>query len=147
VQQLLPYFKKSCHLTAPDYAKRNTNATVVYNAAAFDNTLNGPLQISWPNWGSPFSTWIEQGFAAIGIPQAADFNSGSLFGYSWVSTTINPSGEVRDSSQTSFLAQAMANTGISVYLRTMAKKILFKNGNVASRVQVQTLGITYTVTL
>jgi choline dehydrogenase len=143
---LLPYFKKSCHLTAPDYTKRNTNATVTYNAAAFDNTLNGPLQISWPNWGSPLNTWIEQGFAAVGIPQAADFNSGSLFGYSWVSTTINPSGEVRDSSQTSFLAQAMANTGISVYLRTMAKKILFKNGNVASGVQVQTLGITYTLT-
>lgn len=143
---LLPYFKKSCHLTAPDYTKRNTNATVVYNAAAFDNSLDGPLQVSWPNLGSPLSTWVEIGMAAVGVLPGADLNSGVLNGSSWASTSIDPSNESRSSSQTSFLTNAMANTGIKVYLHTMAKKIVFKNTNVASGVQVETLGIPYTLT-
>lgn len=143
---LLPYFKKSCNLTAPDYSKRNTNATVTYNAAAFDDSLDGPLHVSWPNWGSPLSTWIEKAMEDAGVAPGVDFNSGTLNGTAWAATTIDPSGESRDSSKTSFFDEAFANTDIKVYLHTLAKKVLFSNTNVASGVQVETLGIPYKLT-
>ncbi|OCL09667.1 GMC oxidoreductase [Glonium stellatum] len=141
---LLTYFKRSCFLTAPDTSKRNANGTVSYDPSSFDNSLAGPLQVSWPNWASPLSSWVVKGFTAIGINAASDVNSGSLNGSSWVSTTINPSDETRDSSQTSFLDAAMATTSIKIYQQTMAKKILFKN-RVAYGVLVTTFGITYTI--
>jgi choline dehydrogenase len=143
---MLPYFKKSCTLTPPNTVKRLANATVIYDASVFDNSLNGPLHISWPNWASPLSTWIEAGLSAIGIKPGNDFNGGSLSGSSWATTTTNPTGETRDSSETSFLTQAMAKTGITVYQSTMAKKILFKNTNVASGVQVEQVGAKWTLT-
>lgn len=49
--RLLPYFKRSSTLTPPNLDKRNApNATVLYDASAFDNSLRGPLQVSWANW-------------------------------------------------------------------------------------------------
>jgi choline dehydrogenase len=61
-------------------------------------------------------------------------------------TTIDPAHETRDSAKSSFLEDAMANTEIKVYLRTMVKKINFKNTNVASGVKVETLRIPYILT-
>ncbi|KAF2497648.1 alcohol oxidase, partial [Lophium mytilinum] len=143
---LLPYFEKSCTLTPPNTTERFANATVTYNANVFDNSLGGPLQISWPNWASPLSSWVELGLIAIGVKPGNDHNSGSLTGSSWIASTINPNGEARDSSETSFLKQAMANTKITVYPLTMAKKILFKNTTVASGVQVEQAGAKWTLT-
>ncbi|KAF2803922.1 alcohol oxidase [Mytilinidion resinicola] len=142
----LPYFEKSCTLTPPNTTKRFANATVTYDANVFDNSLGGPLQISWPNWASPLSSWVEIGLAAIGVKSGNDHNSGSLTGSSWIASTINPNGEARDSSETSFLKQAMANTNITVYSLTMAKKILFKSTNIASGVQVEQAGAKWTLT-
>lgn len=122
------------------------NATVAYNASAFDNSLGGQLQVSWPNLGSPLSTWVSKGLQAIGVEPGSDFNTGTLSGSSWASTTIDPAHETRSSSKTAFLNPALTSTGIKVYAHTMAKKILFKNTNQASGVKVETLGISYTLT-
>ncbi|OCK81714.1 GMC oxidoreductase [Lepidopterella palustris CBS 459.81] len=142
---LLPYFKRSCSLTAPNYSpgKRNINGTVSYNASAFDNSLGGPLHVSWPNWASPLSSWIVQGLAAIGIGPTSDINSGYLNGSSWASTTIDPTAETRDSSETSFLDSVIATTSIKVYQDSMAKKILFKSSTskVANGVLINTSGV------
>ncbi|KAL4911543.1 hypothetical protein BDW74DRAFT_9606 [Aspergillus multicolor] len=140
---VLPYFKKSCTLTAPDMTKRNANASVTYNADAFDNSLNGPLQVSWPNYGSPFSTYVEVGLEEIGILPGQDTNSGYLNGSGWAPSTIDPSSETRSSSKTSFLPQFTLN--FNVYAHTLAKKINF-SGTKAQSVKVETLGISYTLT-
>ena len=88
---------------------------------------------------------MEQGLVAIGIKPGADFNSSSLSGSSWVPTTIRPSRESRDCSESSCLSPTMSKTGIIVYVTTMGKKFLFKNTNVAGGLQVQQVGITWTL--
>lgn len=136
---VLPFFKRSCHVTAADEKKRGSNASVVFNADAFDNSLDGPVQVSWPNYGSPFSTHVEIGLERIGIPPRQDFNSGKLSGSSWASTTISPMDQKRSSSQTSFLKRAMATTSIKVYTHTMARKLIIDPDNsTATGVEVQT---------
>ena len=49
---VLPYFKKSTTLTPHDYSKRDVkNATVFFDPTVFDNSLDGPGQVSWRgNW-------------------------------------------------------------------------------------------------
>lgn len=144
-QSVLPYFKKSCTLTAPDMSKRNANSSVIYNADAFDNSMEGPLQVSWPNYGSPFATYVEAGLEAIGILSGQDLNSGHLNGSSWAPTTIDPKDETRSSSKTSFLNQSLLKLNFNVYAHTLAKKINF-SGTKAKSINVETLGIPYTLT-
>ncbi|KAL2842465.1 hypothetical protein BJX68DRAFT_278367 [Aspergillus pseudodeflectus] len=135
---VLPFFKKSCTVTPPDMSKRQANASVSYNAEAFDNGLEGPLQVTWPNHGSPFSTHVEIGFEKIGIHPGADFNSGSLNGSSWAATSIDPKEQARSSSQTSFLKRAVATTSIKVYTHTLAKKLVINKGtSTATGVEVE----------
>ncbi|KAL3471574.1 hypothetical protein BJX99DRAFT_266623 [Aspergillus californicus] len=142
---VLPYFEKSCTVTQADMSKRNQNASVVYNEDAFDNSLNGPLQVTWPNFGSPFSTHVEAGLEAIGISSGQDMNSGYLNGSAWAATTIDPKDQTRSSSKTSFLNQLLCKLNFKLYAHTMAKKINF-NKTKATSVKVETLGITYTLT-
>ncbi|KAL4933704.1 GMC family oxidoreductase [Aspergillus undulatus] len=142
---VLPHFKKSATVTAPDMSKRNENASVIYNEDAFDNSQDGPLHISWPNFGSPFSTWVEAGLEKIGILPGQDMNSGYLNGSAWAATTIDPTFETRSSSKTSFLAKSLLSLNFKVYAYTLAKKINF-SGTKAKSVSVETLGISYTLT-
>ena len=136
---LLPFFQKSCHFTAPNTSKRNTpNSTVDFDAAAFTEN-GGPLEVSWSNWVDTPLTWFQKAFALIGLPTSSEnFNSGSIIRNSaWIPSTISPSGAVRSSSESSFLSQAVNKTGITVYSHTLAKKILFSsNSSVPSAVGV-----------
>ncbi|KAL1958124.1 hypothetical protein VTO42DRAFT_5164 [Malbranchea cinnamomea] len=141
---ILPFYKKSCTFTPPDMTRRAPNTTVSYNPDAFDNSLKGPLKISWPNYGYPFGTYLEKGLESVGILPGVDFNSGSLNGSSWPSTTIDPLFATRSSSKTSFLDGSIGKRWIRVYGHTMAKKITFK-GIRATGVQVETMGLKYTL--
>lgn len=49
---------------------------------------------------------MQGGLNEIGIPTVEDFNSGSLVGCQYCSTTIDPSTENLESSQTAFLTEA-----------------------------------------
>ena len=132
---ILPFFKKSCHLTPPNFSKRNTsNATVNFDTTAFNKT-GGPLQVSWSNWVDPPLTWFQKAFALIGLPISQEnFNSGSIMPRSaWIPSTISPSHAVRSSSQSSFLAQAMNTTKITVLTHTQAKKIIFDSRSLNAR--------------
>ncbi|KAL2872637.1 GMC family oxidoreductase [Aspergillus lucknowensis] len=143
----LPFFEKSCTLTPPNMSMRAANSSVTYDATAFDNSLNGPLQVSWPNYGSPFSTHVEIGLEKIGIQPGSDFNGGSLNGSSWAATTISPEDQARSSSETSFLKRATDETSIKVYTHTLAKRIVFdQSTSTATGVKIETKGKTFTLT-
>ncbi|KAL6234385.1 hypothetical protein BDW75DRAFT_231152 [Aspergillus navahoensis] len=126
---VLPYFKKSCTLTAPDMTKRNKNTSLSFEADAFDNRLDGSLHVI--------------SLDEIGILPGQDTNSGYLNGSAWAAATIDPTAETRSSSKTSFLPQFTFN--FNVYAHTLAKKINF-SGTKARSVKVETLGIPYTLT-
>lgn len=122
---LLPYYQKSVNFTPPA-SSRFANATTKFNATAFSST-GGPLQVSYPAYAEPYATWAGAGFEDIGIPIADDFNSGTVMGSQWASTTIDPYTAFRSSSQTSFLNQSQARPNLKVFELTMAKKIVFNN--------------------
>ncbi|RYF46632.1 MAG: hypothetical protein EOO38_13750 [Cytophagaceae bacterium] len=75
--KVLPYFKKTSTLTPPNPSKRSAlNATAKYDPSVFDNSLRGPLQVSWGNWVDPAQSWLSLALQAIG--QALSALAGSL---------------------------------------------------------------------
>jgi len=145
---VLPFFKKSATLTPPNFPKRNTpNATFIYDSSAFDNSLAGPLQVSWAQWVDPTITWIAQAIRSLGLPQSTiGLNSGQLAGSSaYVTTTVDPRTATRSSSRTSYMEKIGVPAGLKVYHHTRARKILF-TGKCATGVQVRTDNTLYTLT-
>ena len=90
---------------------------------------------------------MEGSLNEIGIQTIEDFNSGSLLGCQYCSTTINPTNEKRDSSQTSFLDSAAKEelTNLKVFTLTMAKSIVFDENKKATSVIVESNLISYTL--
>ncbi|KAB8289646.1 hypothetical protein EYC80_010560 [Monilinia laxa] len=149
-ENLLPYYQKSCHLTPPDVEKRNsTSATVVYDPKVFDDSIGGPLQVSWNNWVDPTTDALAHAVQSVGLPVSpVGFSSGSLSGHgAWVPSTIEPKHAVRSSSRSSFLEESIKNTDIMVHAHTQAVKILFAfdSPKRANAVQVSTSGFEYTI--
>lgn len=140
---LQPHFLKSPKLTPPS-TTRFANASAEYNTAAF-SSAGGPLQVSYANYAQPFSTWLEPSLNEIGVPSVQDFNSGDLMGAQYCSSTIDPASQTRDSSQASFLDDAvtLGRTNLKVYQLTQAQKIIFDKNKRATGVKVtSTAGLT-----
>lgn len=145
-ETMLQYFKRSIDLTPPNEEKRNnTNATVQFNPSNYDEA-GGPLQVSWNNWVDPTTTWLARVLLSLGLTiSPGGFSSGELVGHgAWVPSTIEPEKSQRSTSESSFLRQAIKDTGIIVYSHSMATKILF-NGTQAVGVSVNTQGVDYTL--
>ena len=141
-ENLQQYFKKSVAFTPPDTTKRAPNASAEYNPNAF-TASGGPLTVSYANYAQTFSSYIEGSLNEIGIPTVEDFNSGSLLGTQYCSSTIDPSNTNRESSQTSFLDAAAAYSNLKVYSVTMGEKILFDENQKATGVQVSSAGLPF----
>ncbi|KAJ6103163.1 hypothetical protein N7486_005590 [Penicillium sp. IBT 16267x] len=141
---VLPYYKKSATFTAPNMNERAKNATPEYSIEGFESN-GGPLQVSYANYAQPFSSWMELGMHAIGINTTQDFNLGSIMGAQYCSSTIDPSSELRSSSQSSFLSSINPST-LTTHTDTLAKKIVFNDDKTATGVQVKgALGNTVTL--
>jgi choline dehydrogenase len=149
-ENVLPYFKKSATFTPPNLAKRfPANATVQFDPTVFDNSLNGPIQVSYGNWVDVTTTWLAVALQAIGMPLGSlGFNSGVLSGFGdWVTDEIKPEDATRSSSKAGYLRQAIAdpNSAITVYTHTQASKILFDSNKTANGVLVNTAGFEYII--
>lgn len=118
--------------TAPQNDLRPANASVPYNPNAFQKGA-GPLQVSIAIFANAFSSFSENGWKALGFSSITDFVSGALIGVQYCMNTIDPQGQTRSSSQTSFLTAS--NSKVMVYNNTLAKKILF-NGKRATGVNL-----------
>lgn len=144
-ENMLPYFKKSIVFTPPDTSKRAPNASVVFNSNAFEAS-GGPLQLSYPNFALPFSSWAAQACAAVGLTATDDFASGALVGSGYNAITADPLDSTRSSSETSFLQEAIDTSSLQVYLSTQALRILFDDTKTATGVNVSTSGESYVLT-
>ncbi|OCK80877.1 GMC oxidoreductase [Lepidopterella palustris CBS 459.81] len=140
----LPYFEKSMDFTPPDMSKRAANATPQYDLSVLGNG-NGPLDVTFPNYGQPWSSWVQIALKGIGVNPIAGFLSGVLFGSSYTTNTIQPKTQTRESSQTGFLNPALVRGNVIVYQKTLAKKIVFDGNKVATGVLVDTGGAQYTL--
>ncbi|GAD99476.1 GMC oxidoreductase, putative [Paecilomyces variotii No. 5] len=136
---LLPFYKKSCHYTGPDlslyYNSSNPQDPHAYSSSG------GPLELSFSNFVDPFGTWARKAFINVGMKQIDGLNSGKLLGSAYATLTIKPENAHRSTSESSFLQEALnAGANINVYKNTMAQKILFDSSKTAKGVQVQTAG-------
>lgn len=134
-ENVLPYFKKTVSFTPP-IGTRFANATPLFNATAFDKD-GQPVQVSYPKYAMPFSTWVKQGLNEIGLQEAQDFNSGLLMGHQFCTMTIQQTDGSRSSSESAFSQDGSQNGQWTFYLYAMAKRILFDNQNRATGVVVQ----------
>jgi choline dehydrogenase len=137
----LPFFKKSVDYHAPDNHLRPANASVPAATHAFAAGL-GPLHVSFSDhFVNPMSSFFAAAWKVLGLPVAEDFVSGKLLGVQYAANTIDPKGNVRDSSY-SFLKVIGKPHGLAVYNNTLAKRILFEKGS-ATGVVVDSKGFDY----
>ena len=77
--------------------------------------------------------------------------SGNLMGWTWIAQTIDPTAQVRSTSESSFLREDLQlNDNLIVYRDTLAKKVLFDVNQKATGVMVENSGlgsesVTYTI--
>ena len=120
---LLPYYKKSVHFTPPTINYKNS--TNQQDSSVFSQS-GGPLQVSFGRYDDPWSSWSQKGFRAIGQALIKGFSSGKLIGTSFIGQTVDPTTEIRSSSESSFLESVKAlNTKLTIYNKTFAEKIIF----------------------
>jgi choline dehydrogenase-like flavoprotein len=135
--EVLPFYKKSVQFTPPNTDYRAQNASADYDADAYESDA-GPLQVSYANFAEPFSSWMSLGMEAIGIDQAKEFNLGTLMGAQYCASTIDPSSELRSSSEESFLSK-ITPMSLTTYKHTLAKKVVFDENKRAIGIQVKSL--------
>lgn len=141
---LLPFFEKSLDFTPPDPSKRAANATPDYDMSTLGT--GGPLSVTFSNYAQAFSSYVQKGLQEIGIPPIKGFTSGKLIGSAYVLETINGANQNRESSETAFLAPMLKkSTNLIVFQSTLGKKILFDANKVAIGVQVDSAGLSYTL--
>ncbi|KAF2496541.1 alcohol oxidase [Lophium mytilinum] len=139
----LPFFQKSITFTPPDASKRASNATPG-DVKDLGNT-GGPLDITFPNYAQPWSSWVQLALKGIGIDPIAGLVSGKLFGSSYTTNTIQASTQTRESSETAFLQPALSKSNLIVYQSTLARKIIFNGNKAATGVLADTSGVEYTL--
>ena len=130
--QVLPFYQRTPRFTPPDPSSGNINTP--YNKSAF-SVLGSPLHVSFPRYALPFSRWVNKGLTAMGIPEAQDFNSGTLMGHQFCTMTIRPFDETRSSSEAAFLLYDNHVEKMTIYQNTRVKKILFDSERRAIGVQ------------
>lgn len=147
-ENFLPYYKRCCTLTPPNWKKRNMpNATFTYDGSAFSSSRDGgPVHVSWANWVDPTTTWLAKALQAMGMPLSTEgLNSGKLSGFGAWSTTLISPGYAERSSATEYLKNAIDGTNIMVYHHTQALKVNFDSSKRATSVRVSTGGLEYTL--
>lgn len=125
---LMPYFKKSVNFTAPNTSLRASNATPSYDVNSFAAPgQGGPLQVSYPNWANPISSWAALSLQALGFEPRDSFVDGNLLGWSYAACSQSGEDQTRSSSETSFLREALLQSGdkITLYDNTLARRVLF----------------------
>lgn len=110
----------------PNEEARAENATANYTLSAFENS-HGPLHVSFPPFAQPLSSYGPAAFSAIGMNASEAFASGELNGYGYFQMTIDPKTGLRSSAQSSFLAEAFEYPGLTTYINSMARNIIFEN--------------------
>lgn len=128
---ILPYYKKSTRYTPFD-PTRYTNSSNTQSSTSFEPP-GDPLPVSFSNYVDAFGTWCQRAFQAFGMAAIPGFNDGRLLGSAFGTFTIDAATGARASSESSFLAAALAHgTAPTVYVNTLAQRILFSPATSAS---------------
>ena len=132
-----PYFDRGVNFTLDNNMKRAQNASVPPPSLGAFSSQGGPLHVSYPNWGNPFSSWGAQGLAELGLQYLPDFVSGKVLGMQYGMMTLDPTQEIRDSSEAYLRVALDTSLPVTFYKNTLARKIIFDENRAATGVLVQ----------
>ena len=139
----LPYFTKSAQFHPPNQSTRLSNSTTLYDSSVF-SADGGPLQVGYPAWINPISSWIGRGLTALGLQQLPGMSNGDIFGWSYVAFTQDPKTQTRSSSEASYLREALIQTSnLLIYKNSLAKRVVFDGANKATSLIVDSGGVSY----
>ncbi|GAB0136623.1 hypothetical protein EsDP_00004918 [Epichloe bromicola] len=132
------FYKKSTTFTPADKSKRSSDTYSDSDEGDFAPPgRGGPIQVSYSNFVSPWSTWLEKGFAAVGIKKTNGFDRGDLLGYHYAPSTIRQSDATRSSSaEYVYLAKEKNLSNLKIFTNTQASKIEFDKDKKATGVEV-----------
>ena len=142
IDNFLPFFEKSMNFTPPNMDLRPANSTPEFDDSVVGDG-SGPLSVTYSNFATAFGSWTTKAFEQIGIPGIEGFMSGKLLGNAWTASTVNAQTMNRESSETAFLRTALGHPDYTIYPLTLAKNIMFDDGNKATGVEVDTEGFKY----
>ncbi|KAI1368159.1 putative glucose-methanol-choline oxidoreductase [Xylaria arbuscula] len=142
IDNFLPFFEKSMNFTPPNMDLRLANSTPEFDDSVVGDG-SGPLSVTYSNFATAFGSWSTKAFEQMGIPGIEGFMSGRLLGNAWTASTVNAQTMNRESSETSFLRAAIGHPDYTIYPLTLAKNIVFDDGNKATGVEVDTEGFKY----
>ncbi|TAQ89185.1 hypothetical protein B7494_g2484 [Chlorociboria aeruginascens] len=140
-ENVLPFYKKSCAFTSPDFQKLGEGIAIPYEASDYEAS-GGPLSISYGNFRGAYTNAVAAGLAKIGLQEIPGLTSGILSGYGPIPFTLDPTTVRRSTSETAFLQSAMKTTSLQTYINTLAKRILFNDDKKATGVVVAAQGQT-----
>ncbi|KAF3769431.1 alcohol oxidase [Cryphonectria parasitica EP155] len=142
---VLPYYLKSMNFTPPDASTRFPNASnPSYDASETTNT--GPLDITYPAYAEPWSTWVAKGLEALGIAPTDALLDGTLNGSTWQLLTVDHTTGHRASSDQAFLVPVQNRSNLVIIDETLAERVIFSTDKVATGVEATTGNTTFSIT-
>ncbi|SCZ92618.1 BZ3500_MvSof-1268-A1-R1_Chr5-2g08036 [Microbotryum saponariae] len=124
-----PYFTKSVTITPANDAIRGAQFKPRYNPQAFPETnpSKAPLPLTWANFAFNYSATLTDAYNELGYSPASDFSSGTLNGYAYNPSTINPANGHRATSQMFIKNAQLGSAGRNLVVATqvLAKRINF----------------------
>lgn len=135
-----PFFAKGTTYNFANASLRAVNASVPMPANVTEDYADGPVNISYPNYALPFSSWVNRAFYALGFRNVSSFSNGELLGAQYLPAMLRPDSNQRETSETSYLQAAFGSgrENLVVYTNTFGMKILFSENKTATAVEVRT---------
>jgi choline dehydrogenase len=145
-QNMLHYYSRVGNFTPPNKTTRLSNASTPYDASAYSSE-GGLVQVGYPNWANPISSWIEKGLSGLDIkPLSGGLADGKIWGYAYPPSSQDSRSQSRSSSSSSYLRASLKSmTNLSLYKNTLAKKIIFDDNRKAIGALVESGGIEYKI--
>lgn len=143
---MLPFYKKVGNFTPPNEDTRLANTTTLYNASLYTPN-GGPVQVGYPNWANPISSWIQKGLEALGFSNLpGGLADGRFWGFAYTASSIDSRTQSRCSAEVAYLREAfMMTTNMNLYKNTLAKRVLFDSHKNAYGAVVDSGGVEYTL--
>ncbi|KAM3471264.1 hypothetical protein MY5147_005942 [Beauveria neobassiana] len=142
------YYKKSVTFTPASSSKRPAGTWSQSSASDFAAPgQGGPVQVSYTNFVSDWSKWMQKGLQAVGLKETDGFDRGNLLGYHYTETTIRQSDATRSSSaEYVYAADKKKLSNLKLFTNTQAAKINFDSSKKATSVKVlSAIGSEYTI--
>lgn len=120
-ESMIPYLQRSVRFV-PN-ANRLNDSMSEYGDTAGD----GQLPVTLPAYVNPLSAFGPEAFSSLGLRPRDTLTNGSLEGYGWWQFTMDPATGLRASAESDLLSHSLGQEGLTVYIGTQARQILFHN--------------------